>query len=329
MMQRLLAALVLLACSAAAQMTPAQPQAAPQPSAPQKSIQERLGYPADAKLLIIHADDFGMSHSVNRGTIDAFESGAITSASIMVPTPWFPEVAQWAKNHPEADLGIHMALNSEWTTFRWGPLSGPTVVPTLVDANGYFPLLESDVPPRADLTQVEVEIRAQIEKARASGIKISHLDTHMTTLTRSPGLFDVYRKVGRAYGVPVLLERMSGTYRLGGNEPPADALIDKVVSIDVGVPMKKDAWLDAYKKMLQPLGPGVYELILHAAYDDPEMQGATADHPNWGATWRQLDLDTVKSKEFRNFLKDQKFILIRWRDLARALPEGYSTMGGQ
>src|SRR6202049_2829386 len=107
---------------------------------PIKTVQERMGYPASARLLVIHADDLGMNHSVNRATFEALENGWITSASILVPCPWFPEVARWAKQHPNADLGIHLALTSEWTDLRWGPVSGVGRVPSLVDAHGYFPL---------------------------------------------------------------------------------------------------------------------------------------------------------------------------------------------
>src|SRR3954453_1983444 len=99
------------------------------PRAPQQTVQERLGYPADARLVIIHADDLGMSHSVNRATFEALERGGVTSASILVPCPWFPEVAAWGRAHQDADLGIHLALNSEWTSFRWGPVSGRESVP--------------------------------------------------------------------------------------------------------------------------------------------------------------------------------------------------------
>src|SRR3979490_226621 len=109
-----------------------------------KTVQERLGYPASTRLLVIHADDLGMNHSVNRATFEALEKGWITSASILVPCPWFPEVARWAKQHPHADLGIHLALTSEWTDLRWGPLSPSDKVSSLVDANGYLPL-DTDV----------------------------------------------------------------------------------------------------------------------------------------------------------------------------------------
>src|SRR5947199_2720764 len=104
-----------------------------------RTVQERLGYPASARLLVLHADDLGMSHSVNRATFEALEKGWITSSSILVPCPWFPEVVRFAQSHPDADLGIHLALNSEWTDYRWGPLSAKEKVPTLLDEHGYLP----------------------------------------------------------------------------------------------------------------------------------------------------------------------------------------------
>lgn len=288
-----------------------------------QTIQEKLGYPATAKLLIIHADDLGMSRSVNRATFEALEKGWVTSASILVPCPWFPEVATWAKAHPDADLGIHLALNSEWTGFRWGPVSPVDKVSSLLDEQGYFPLLENQVAPKARIPEVEMELRAQIERARKAGIRLTHFDTHMTALTTSPTLFQTYKKIGKEYGLPVLLERNSGTYLPQGQTVDQDALIDKVVSISPGVAVQD--WLKAYKEMLQPLGPGVYQLIVHTAYDDEEMRGATWDHPNWGAAWRQFDLDTLKNPEFQQFVKDQGFTLIRWRDLAKALPANYAA----
>lgn len=283
------------------------------------TVQERLGYPRDARLLIIHADDFGMSHSVNRATIEALTNRWITSASILVPCPWFPEVVRFARANPGADLGIHMAVNSEWTTFRWGPVSSPRDVPSLLDAEGYLPLIEQTVVAQGKPGEVERELRAQVDRARAAGIPLTHLDSHMATLFRSREFFEVYRRMGAAYRLPVLLERAGAR---GGDEAPfetgaqPDALVDRVLSIEPGV--SASGWQGAYEKMLAPLPPGVYQLIVHLGYDDEEMRGATADHPDWGAAWRQQDLELVRSESFRKFLADEKFILIGWRDLARA-----------
>jgi chitin disaccharide deacetylase len=279
------------------------------------TVQERLGHPASARLLILHADDLGMSRSVNRATFEALEKGWITSASVLVPCPWFPDVARWAKAHPEADLGIHLALNSEWTGYRWPSLTGAA---SLSDPDGYMPLLETAVVANARPADIEAELRAQIARARAAGLRISHVDSHMATLFRTPELFALYRKVGTEAGVPFLIERIGergGAASAWAVGPQEDALVDRVVSINPGPTAAE--WQSAYEKMLAPLPPGVYQLILHLAYDDEEMRGATYDHPNWGSAWRQQDLDLVKSPTFRDFLKKQGFVLVTWADLAK------------
>jgi len=299
----------LLALPIAAQQSP---QAAATKSGP--TVQEKLGYPASARLLIIHADDFGMSHSVNRAISEALENGWVTSASILVPCPWFPEVARWAQSHEQADLGIHQALNSEWTDFRWGPVSPKDKVPSLLDEQGLLPLLESQVVPRARPAEVEIELHAQIDRARSMGVPLTHLDTHMGALLGSPDLIQVYRKVAQEYRLPIPLKRAKNSEQL--TLAASEALVDQVLQITPGVPPEQ--WLKTYKDMLQPLGPGLYELIVHLGYDDDEMRGATWNHPDWGAAWRQHDFDMVKSSEFRQFLKDQRFVLVGWKDLARA-----------
>jgi len=292
-----------------------------------RTVQERLGHPATAKLLVLHADDLGMSHSVNRATFEALEKGWITSSSILVPCPWFPEVARFASEHPDADLGIHLALNSEWNDFRWRPVSSVDSVSSLLDKDGYLPLEETAVVANAKPDQVERELRAQIDRAKAAGVNLTHLDSHMGTLFRSPALLNAYLRLGPAYNLPLLLERVgqdrstapTGSPWAQGAQP--DALVDRVVSLDApGAPASE--WEAAYEKILAPLPAGVYELILHLAYDDEEMRGATWDHPNWGAAWRQADFDMVKSQRFRDFLKNQGFTLVKWKDLARARTGG-------
>lgn len=288
---------------------------------PTPPVAVRLGHPAAARLLVINADDLGMAHSVNRATFEAFEKGWITSSTILVPCPWFAEVARLAKEHPEADLGLHLALNSEWTTFRWGPVAGRSAVPSLLDPDGYLPLDEGPVVANARPEEVERELRAQIEMALHAGIHPSHFDTHMETLMASAPLVGIYRRLGREYGVPI---RASWDRALPSGEPGwgPETLLDRTLTFDAAPP--RGQWREAYEKMLAPLPPGVYELAIHLAHDDDEMRGATFDHPDWGAGWRQADFETVGSPEFRSFLRDQGFVLVSWKDLARALPEGYA-----
>src|SRR5437660_3944517 len=131
--------LLLIVCLAQGLAQTMKDTAVQKTAVPVKTVQERLGYPASARLLVLHADDLGMNHSVNRATFEALEKRWITSASILVPCPWFPEVVKWAKEHPDADVGIHQALNSECTTLRWGPASPKDKVDSLLDTAGYLP----------------------------------------------------------------------------------------------------------------------------------------------------------------------------------------------
>src|SRR5215467_10969946 len=142
--------------------------------AQERTLVERLGYSRDAKLIIVHADDLGMSHSVNIATIKAFQSGLVNSGSIMVPCPWLPEIAAYARANPQADLGLHLTLTSEWTQLRWGPVAPKDRVASLLDPNGYFRLTESEAAKYADPKEVELEIRAQIERAKSLGIVPTH-----------------------------------------------------------------------------------------------------------------------------------------------------------
>ena len=291
----------------------------PSASAQNRSLAERLGYPADAKLLIVHADDLGMSHSVNLATIKGFESGLVNSGSIMVPCPWFSEIAAYARANPQADLGLHLTLTSEWTSFRWGPVTSKDRVSSLLDKNGYFHLTEVDAATKADVKEVEAEIRAQVERARAFGIQLTHLDSHMGTLYQSKELFEVFLKVAREYKLPVRVARewASRADFLMTMLKPDDAYIDRVLDINPAVAPQD--WGKFYTEALKKLQPGVTEVVIHLAYDDAEMQGATADHPNWGAAWRQRDLQFFTSDAFKQVLREQGIKLITWREIGKLL----------
>ena len=284
-----------------------------------KSIAERLGYPRDAKLLIVHADDLGMAHSVNAATIKALETGLVNSGSIMVPCPWLSEIAAYARANPQADLGLHLTLTSEWTSFRWGPVSSRDRVSSLLDKDGYFYLLETEAAAHADPKQVEMEITAQIEKARALGIQPTHLDSHMGTLYQNKALFEVFIRVARREKLPVRVAKawFSQADFLPTVLSQDDVYIDRVLDINAGVPAND--WAKFYSDALRKLEPGVTEVVIHLAYDDTEMQGATFNHPNWGAAWRQRDFEFFTSDAFRKLLQENQIKLITWRELGKLI----------
>lgn len=285
----------------------------------QQTLAERLGYPRDAKLIIVHADDLGMAHSVNAATTKAFETGLVNSGSIMVPCPWLTEIAAYARANPQADLGLHLTLTSEWTNLRWGPVVSKNRVASLLDKDGYLPLTESDAAKAADPKEVELELRAQIERARALGIVPTHLDSHMGTLYQNKALFDVFMRVARENKLPVRVakEWFSQTDFLASSLSPNDVFIDRVITIGAGV--APEDWAKFYTDALRKLEPGVTEFVIHLAYDDTEMRGATFNHPNWGAAWRQRDFDFFTSDAFRKVLEENKIKLITWRDLGKLI----------
>jgi predicted glycoside hydrolase/deacetylase ChbG (UPF0249 family) len=283
-----------------------------------KSLAEKLGFTRDAKLLIVHADDVGVTHSVNAATIKALETGVINSASLMVPCPWFPEIADYAKSHPEADFGLHLTLTSERVYYRWGPVASRDKVPSLVDANGYF---HHDWTPatRIDPKEVELEIRAQIERAYAMGIRPTHLDSHQYRLfDNGKELFEAALRLAHEYKLPLFVTRdwFKDRQYLESSLGSADIVLDHTVTIDPGVPPEK--WADFYKAALKNLQPGVTEFVIHLAFADDEMKAATRERDTWGAAWRQRDFDFFTSPEFRQLLQEQNIKLITWREVARA-----------
>ena len=280
-----------------------------------KTIAERLGYPADAKLLILHADDLAVAHSEDDASFDALDKHAVTSASIMVPCPWLTEVANYAKSHPDADLGLHLTLTSEWKNYRWGPVESRDKVPSLLDSSGY---LRPDGDPALKADEVERELRAQITRAVALGIHPTHLDSHMGVLFSRPELFAVYVKIAHEYKLPFLAVRSSDAPKeLLSLLSDRDVVLDSIVMADPKVDAAQ--WKNFYSTALANLKPGVTEIIVHLGHDDAEMQSVMADHPDYGAAWRQRDYEAVTSPEFKRALEENHVVLIRWSDLKKLL----------
>jgi predicted glycoside hydrolase/deacetylase ChbG (UPF0249 family) len=283
-----------------------------------KTMAERLGYSADAKLLIVHADDLGAAHSINIASIKAFEVGLVNSGSVMIPCPWLPEIATYARSHPQADLGLHLTLTSEWTPYRWGPVSKDRVT-SLLDSSGYFYLTESEAASHVDPKEVEAELRAQIERAKSVGIQPTHFDSHMGTLYQSKELFEILLKLGRENRVPIRLSRefFQRMAYVPAMLTPNDVVIDRMISIDPDV--TAEGWPKYYADAIKSIQPGITEMVVHIAYDDAEMRGMTFDHPNWGAAWRQRDFEFLTSDNFRSLLKENNIKLVTWREVGKLI----------
>jgi predicted glycoside hydrolase/deacetylase ChbG (UPF0249 family) len=287
-------------------------------SAQTKTVAERLGYPADAKLLIIHADDLAVAHSEDAASFEALDKGYVTSASIIIPGPWLTEVADYAKAHPDADLGLHLALTSEWKTFRWGSVESTDKVPSLLEPLGTLWPLTENVAKSAKPQEVELEYCAQIKRAIAAGIRPTHLDTHMGSALSTPEILAVYVKVAHEFHLPILAPRIpDDPLKLSALLNEKDVLIDSVTIANPSI--QADKWKEFYLDAIKNMKPGLNEIIVHLGHDDAELQAVMVDHPDYGSAWRQRDFDVVSSPEFKKALQDNHIVLVKWKDVQKIM----------
>jgi predicted glycoside hydrolase/deacetylase ChbG (UPF0249 family) len=281
-----------------------------------KNLAELLGYPRDSKMLIIHADDMGLAHSVNSACIKAFDNKGITSGSIMVPCPWAPEIEAYVKEHPGMDVGIHLTLTSEWNLYKWGGISPSDQIQSLLDKNSYFYPSVEELGKTVKGGEAEKELRAQIDKAIASGVQPTHLDTHMGSVLANPELIKIYLNLSEVYHLPVLFPR---AYLSWFQPDMAKSMESKIYLLDnlfmLEPKMITGKWIDAYKKGIEAMKPGLNEMIVHLAFDNEEMQAISKGHDDYGSAWRQHDLDLVTSTEFNDLLKTNHIILISWKQI--------------
>ena len=284
-----------------------------------KTLAERLGYSKDARLLIVHADDLGVTHSENSATISALEKGDINSAAIMVPCPWFPEIAAYAKEHPEFDWGLHLTITSEWKYFKWHGVVDSQQIPGLITKGGYFYESEEEAVKYGKAKEAEMEIRAQLNRAIAYGIRPSHLDPHMNALLGSLDFFKAYFRIGKEYKIPVLVPQNllqdTGFKKEAGDYP---ALVVSHIQLHPGI--APDHWQDSYDSALVNMKPGLNELVLHLAYNDEEMKAVTIGKTHWwDAAWRQRDYDYITSQRFKDALQKNNIQLVTWKQIQKLL----------
>jgi predicted glycoside hydrolase/deacetylase ChbG (UPF0249 family) len=253
--------------------------------------------------------------------MEGFRTGFINSGSVMVPCPWFPEVVAFARTYPEADLGIHLTLTSEQRAYRWGPTAPRRKVPSLIDQQGYLHQKWMHSFP-VNAREVEIELRAQIEKAYNVGLRPTHLDSHQYRLQMSGrALFEVYLHLGYEYGLPVFVARdwFSQFPYLQRSLTSRDVVIDHTITI--GVEISPHEWSAYYRRAIENLQPGVTQFVIHPGLNTAELQAIFGISPSWGAEWRQRDFDFFTSEEFRHLLAKHDIKLITWREIATRLRE--------
>ncbi len=285
------------------------------------SLAERLGYKPTDRVLIINGDDAGMCHAANEGTIDALEHGLMTSATIMVPCPWFSEIAEYARKHPEKDFGIHLCHTSEWKYYRWGPVAPRNEVPSLIDQDGYFWHEVPDVYEHGKPAEALIEGRAQIKRALAAGVDVTHIDSHMGTLQLRPDFIEVYLQLATEFDLPARMGSRESARKMG-LETWLDRFTAKgIVFTDHFIyeelKDEKDDVKGFWANILRNLTPGVTELYIHAAKPTVELQNITGSWRTRGAEYETFTNDP----EIRKIITDEKIILVGYRAL-RELQRG-------
>jgi predicted glycoside hydrolase/deacetylase ChbG (UPF0249 family) len=271
-----------------------------------------LGYPDDARLLIINADDLGMCHSINEAIFRSLKEGVVQSTSLMVPCPWALHAMNWLRENPDISFSVHLTLICDTKNYAWGPLAPKHSVPSLVDESGrYFYSLErmDEFLAQANADEVELEFRAQLETVLAAGLKPTHLDWHCLRNGGRDDIFEMTFRLAQEHGLAV---RVYG-------EPWIEDLQSR------GFPTNDHYLLDSfsmdgtnktarYLQLLRDLPEGLNEWAVHPGLATPEMIAIKTG----GAEVRQPDFDFVMSPEARAVIEQEGIILLGYRPMQAA-----------
>ncbi len=285
-------------------------------------ILRRLGLAPDDRLVIIHTDDIGMCHASLAAFSNLADFGLISSGATMVPCPWFPAVAAYCREHPAVDMGVHLTLNSEWAGYRWGPVSTRDPASGMLDAEGCLWRSSEEVWANADAEAGAAEMAAQIERALAAGIAVTHIDTHMGTIAH-PKFIHRYLQLAGFHSLPAMIPRwdearwqangyapetaLEATAAVAALEDAGVPLFDTITGLHLGQP---DERLAQAKMVLGGLPPGLTHFIIHPSKDTPELRAIT---PDWRG--RVADYETFMSEELAAFIRNSGLHVIGYRNL--------------
>lgn len=287
---------------------------------------KKLGFSDTDRLVIVHTDDIGMCQA----SLTAFEHlwalGTISSGAVMVPCPWFPSVAKLCRENPQVDMGVHATLNAEWTSYRWGPVSTRDPESGLLDAEGYFHQWHPAVYENAKPEAVAAEVNAQVERALAAGMDVTHVDSHMGTILH-PKFIQTYLRAALSHNLPPMLPRANakGFDALGVSDEAMAVYSPILNQLDEqGIPMLDGLYgmplsgegdhLEIAKKLLGEAPVGITHFILHPSVDTPELRAIA---PDWQG--RVANYNAFMSRELKDSIKDSGIQLIGYRAIREAM----------
>jgi predicted glycoside hydrolase/deacetylase ChbG (UPF0249 family) len=287
---------------------------------------EKLGFTANDRVVITHADDVGMCQASIQAYEDLFNFGTLTSGAVMVPCPWFPAAADIQRRIPNADLGAHLVLTSEWQFYRWRPLTARLTESTLVDDEGYFPRTDLQAHERGDPDEAMSELEAQIQRALAFGLDLTHADMHMAAISH-PKFIPGYIQLVTKYQLPPLIPHgdAEAYQSFGVDESTYELIVAMTAYLEgQGIPMvdfatglpldAPDGQLEVAKKMVSELKPGLTHFLLHPSIDTPELRAIT---PDWEC--RVANYNVFLSEEFKRHLEREDIKLIGYRAVRDAM----------
>ncbi len=284
---------------------------------------ERLGFPPDKKVVILHADDIGMCKEANQAAIQQLEKGQIQSASVMVPCPAFHEIVNWRVENLDFDVGLHLTLTSEWKTYRWAPVMPKNLVPGLVDTEGKLWRSVAEVVEHATAEEVEREVRAQIETARRAGIEPSHLDTHMGTLYAHNDFTEVYFRLAEEYQIPAMVIEFSNDSLVEKFKDQGYPITDRLVEMVANYRLPKLDYFtsvppaDSYESkksqfmtLINNLPSGLSEIIFHPSAESDDLKGITN-------SWQQRVWESKMfgDPEVIQFLQQAGVVFTNWKEV--------------
>jgi predicted glycoside hydrolase/deacetylase ChbG (UPF0249 family) len=271
---------------------------------------DQLGFGPEDRVVIVHADDVGMCGASVDAFLELAESGLVSSGSVMVPCPWFPEIAARCRERNDLDVGVHLTLTSEWDGYRWSPISTADPASGLIDEEGYL-FRNQDRWDAVDPLCAAQELATQLRRAVAAGIDVTHIDTHMCA-TLHPALIDPYVELGLGCRTPVLLTREAGWLAAVGEQRLAACsergmpVFDDVRYMPLDRPVGDR--LGEAKRIFDELPAGLTYLIAHPATDTPELRAIASD---WRA--RVADFEVLRDPNLAAHVRALGIAVVGWR----------------